>query len=580
MAEKKTKKIDFSSERFGNMADKFYNKGDYISALRFAYRQYVEFGGDAEIFARIADIYEGMNLPSVALKWWYRFLNVADEVDLPEAYEGLAVNYLNMGYETQAAYYYKKLMEVDSTLPPEAKMQIAETFSKKKGSHLRVTYPPEKADYSLEMEGGSKALKAGDCARAIEILSRVEKGAKDYPQAQEMQAVAYLLSGEAKRAETICQELLLDEPRDVRTLATLSAAYLEQNKTEESLAIAKRLANEEQTEEEELYKVATVCCENGLHEEALKKFQQLEKIMPYEGKMLFFKGMSALKCGKTDVAEDALDRLCTIHPEAEVAKYFLFVIRYAKETGEWLCKPEEFTYFYHLPNAEREARCDSLVTIINKEKDEASLLGLVALHDGYFEWCFDEMDGNDHDLQYLGLTAAEKARADEFLQEKTLDFEVLDVFKIEILRMLYMRNKDADIGVVLGHIYRYVPIHRIQIGRKKRKIFLQGYAKTASRFAIVKDGYALKMKRAAEKLYRAVEKTDALDLFEKEGDIACAIYMLSELHELGQNEKFIYDAFEADKERVQRLVKITSAVEEANFIAQSQNEKENKNEID
>ena len=554
--EKKTKKIDLGYKRLGDIADKFYNEGNYLSALRFAYRQYDAYGGDPDVFARFSDIYEGMNLSASALNWWYRFLNVAREEDLPDAYEGLAVNYLNMGSETQSAYYYNKLIDVDDTLPADAKLNIIETFSKKKGSHLRFIYPPRLANYTRELDKGSKALKAGDCARAIEQFSRIEKGAKEYVAAKEMQAVAHLLAGESDKAETLCNELLSEMPDDVRVLATLSAVYLEQGRKEESRQIALRLATAEQTDEETLYKVATVCCENGLHEEAFRKFLQIEKMIPYEGRMLYFKAVSAYKSGHVDEAENTLDKICTIYPDAEVAKYYLRALRVAKDTGELPFKPEEFTYFYHLPQEERENRCRSLIRMSKCAKDEAKLFGLIALHDGYFQWCFDEMDGNDHDLQFLGLVTAEHVRADAFLQEIMLDCDVLDVLKIELLRLLYMRNEDMDVGVVISHIYRNVELYRIRIGRRKHKRFLSGYAKTASRFSIIQDGYSQKLQQTAEKLYRAIEKNDAFDVLENEDDIACAIYFLSDLKDLGKDRDLIYHAFEADKARVQTIMDV------------------------
>ena len=60
---------------------------------------------------------------------------------------------------------------------------------------------------------------------------------------------------------------------------------------------------------EEQYKVATVCCENDLHEQALQQFLALEKEIPYDGNMLYFKGVAAYKSGKTELAISALETL-------------------------------------------------------------------------------------------------------------------------------------------------------------------------------------------------------------------------------------------------------------------------------
>ena len=566
MEKGQVKKFDFSRKRIAHLADKYYNEGNFLSALRLAYKELNEYGGDADVFARLSDIYEGMSLQGSAINCWFRFLDVANEVDLPDIYEGLAANFLAIGNETQSAYYYNKLIDVDDSISEEARIEIAQAFSTTKKEKFRFVYPPKLADYSKEVNLGSHALKAGDCRRAVAEFSKVEKGSKEYATAKEMQAVAHLLAGEAYQAEQACLELLSDTPDSVRAQATIAAVYLEQGREEESRAIAQKLAAMELTDSDDLYKVATVCCENGLHDEAYQKFVILDQKMPYDGRMLYFKGVSAYKSGRLNEAEKALDTLCTVYPDAEVAKYYLKALRAYKEEKENAGEgeeviPPEFIYFYHLPQAEREHRCASLLKIGSCPKDEAQIFGLLALHDGYFHWCFDEMDGGDHDLQYLGIVTAAHVRADEFLQEVLLDFEVADVLKVETLRMLIERNEDAEVGLVLCNIYRRVPIFKIKIGRKRRKKFIESYAKVASKFIVIRDIYAKKIAIAAEYLYRALEAADGLDLIENTDDCACAIFLFAGIKEMGADKQRIASAFDANFAKVQVLLSYAIAAQ-------------------
>ncbi len=554
MREKRVEKIDFSRKRIAALADKFFNEGNYLSALRFAYKELDLYDGDEEVYARLADIYENMGLQGTAINWLFRFLDIAEEEDLPEVYEGLAVNFLNMGNESQSAYYYNKLIDADDSLPDETKLDIAAAFSTAKKEQFHFVYPPRLADYTQEMNAGARALKMGNCERAVAELSKVEKGAKDYAQAQEMMAVAYLLSGDTQKAEEICLAALEETPNDIRTQATLAAIYLEQGREEDSKALALQLAAQKQTETDDLYKVATVCCENGLHEEAYRKFVLLDEKLPYDGRMLYFKGVSAYKSGYIDVAESVFADLCTIYPDAEVAKYYLNAIR-EYQNGERQ-NPPELIYFYHLPQEERENRCKMLLELRKCSKDEAMLFGALALEKGYFRWCFDEMDGGDHDLQYLGLITAVHVRADDFLQEILLDSDVADILKIETLRMLYERNEDMEIGMVLYNIHRRLYLQSIRIGRKKRKRFIQAYAKVASKFVGFSEEHGNKLKRAAEELYRALEYYNALDLIEKPEDCACAIFLLSDLKELGSDTKRIAQTFDANEEKVSVLLSV------------------------
>ncbi len=547
------RQIDFSRKRLASLADKYYNEGKFLPALRLAYKELEIYGEDGDVFTRLSDIYEGMGLQGSALNWWFRFLDIAEEEELPDIYEGLAINYLAIGNETQSAYYYNRLIDADDSISDETKLDIAEAFATPKKSGFRFVYPPRLADYSKEITLGGKALKAGDCKRAIAEYSKVEKGAKEYASAKEMQAVAHLLTNEADKAEEICKELLELYPENIRAQATLAAVYLEQGRTDESREIALKLAAETQEDTDDLYKVATVCCENDLHEEAYKKFVLLDQKMPFDGRMLYFKAVAAYKSGLIDEAEHTLDALCAIYPDAEVAKYYLRQIRLYKD-GE-ADKPN-LIYFYHLPQEEREERCKTLLRIGAAPKDEAQLFGLLALHDGYFRWCFDEMDGADRDLQYLALVTAAHVRADDFLQDVLLDYEVLDVLKVEILRMLLERNEDETLGIVLCNIYRKVQLLRIKIGRKRRKKFIESYAKIASKFVVINDVYAEKIKAAAELLYRSLEKYDSLDLIDNTDDCACAIFFLSGLKELGGDSQLIASAFDANLAKVQVITSV------------------------
>ena len=152
-------------------------------------------------------------------------------------------------------------------------------------------------------------------------------------------------------------------------------------------------------------------------------------------------------------------------------------------------------------------------------------------------------------------------RADEFLQEVLLDFEVADVLKVETLRMLIERNEDMDVGLVLCNIYRRVPIFKIKIGRKRRKKFIEAYAKLASKFIVIRDSYAEKIANAAEYLYRALEEGNGLDLIENTDDCACAIFFLAGIKDMGTDKQRVAAAFDANFAKVQVLLSYAVAAE-------------------
>lgn len=546
-------RIDRSKDRLVRMAEKAYADGDMLSALRYMSASLSEDGGaDLESYMRIADVYENLGLQTYAIKWLYRCMEICGEEDLADVYEGLAVNYMNLGNEGASAYYYNRLIGVDDTLTSEHKMEIARAFSKDKKDSVRFVWPPELADFSQEMESGARALKAGNCRAAIAAYSQVGAGNKDYVEARRMQAVAELLDGNHLEAEQICLSVLEKHPDEIQTSATLAAVYLEQGRTDESRALAQRLSLIKTDVTEEMYKIATVCCENGLHAKAYELFEKLEERMDCDGRMLYFKSVAAAKCGKLAVAQRTLEKLCTLYPDAAVAKYYLREVRNILSGGE--DTTASFTYFYSIPKPAKDNICQTLIALGKMPAAQAAAYACSERLLEDLQWCFDEMDGMDQDLQYVALMVAEHIRADEFVREMLLDFEVTDLLKVETLRALYERNEDETYGVVICNIYRSLPLRRIKIGRSKRKIFISGYAKVASKFSIIAPSYGGKLQRAAERLYRRVEEQGATEVFTSDDAIACAIFILSGLKELGSDVGQIAEAFETDEGTVKLLL--------------------------
>lgn len=553
MKSEKIERIDFSKKRLKRQAEKFYEAGDYTSALRFAYEMEKAYGGDGDTFVMIADIYENMGLHTSAINYWFKFMDECDEEDLPEIYEGLAVNFLNLGNEAQSAYYYNKLIDVDDTLTMENKAEIADMFSPENKSALRFVYPPKLADYARETKLGGLALKSGDLSGALNMLSKVEKGAKEYPIAQEMQAIAHLLSGDSKKAEEICLALIEQDPKNIQAMATLGAAFVEQGRLEESKELALKLCKIPAKTTEEKYKIATVACENELHGVALEIFLDLEKEIPYDGNMLYFKSVAAFKSGNEALAIRSLEKLCALYPDAAVAEYYLKSIRkYALDIER--AEYPEISYFYRLPQKERDVRLQALIALNKASKMEAELMGAAFEREGYFHWCFDELDGMEYDLQYLGLVTAERARVDGFLREVLLDAEIKDALKIELIRLLFLRNEDNRFGAVLCNIYRETKTYKLRLGTRARGKFIAAYAAVASKFSFISDGYGERVKRETEKLYAFFKEKEAWSLLGEEEDVACVIYRLCGFKEIGKTLDAAVNAFQASYPVVEKII--------------------------
>ena len=201
-----------------------------------------------------------------------------------------------------------------------------------------------------------------------------------------------------------------------------------------------------------------------------------------------------------------------------------------------------------------EKRCRALVRLGKYPRTEAELFGALAAKEGYFRWCFDEMDGMERDLQYLAVVVAEHTREDGFLRDVLLDCEVSDILKVELLRLLFARNEENGFGVVICNIYRDIRVYRVKIGQKRHRKFVDAYAKTASKFSVIDDSYGRRIRDTAESLYRVFTEKGCWELADNSDDLACALYLLAGLKELGTDARSVAPAFDAAPDRVDAIM--------------------------
>ncbi len=139
MSNSKTVMIDFGEKRLHTLAMQAYEKEDYISALRYVHKGTELYGETVDNVSLLCDIYETLGLYASATNYWYKFLHICDEEDLPEIYEGLATAYLNMNNDERSAYYYNLLLDVDDTITDESKQEIIDAFAKNDDNNLKFS---------------------------------------------------------------------------------------------------------------------------------------------------------------------------------------------------------------------------------------------------------------------------------------------------------------------------------------------------------------------------------------------------------------------------------------------------------
>ena len=549
----KITRIDLSADRLITLALKMADEHNYIGALKmlnkFAEREELTF----DALALYAEIYDDLGLYEKCINGWFYYLDCGLGEDLSDCYEGLAVSFMNLGMDNFAAFYYNKLLEESHGIGAEERESILRDFLSAEENPLKFAYPPEVADCSQIIADGIAYMKAGEFDRAVEEFEQVSDENPSYMTARNYVAMCRLVVDRVDEAEQECKNLLKRDPDNIQAMTTLAACYSERGDMQSAAGLARMLVDLNVENQDEIYKIATVCCENNMHNEAYSMFSKLSGDIIYDKNLMYFKAVSAYNSGKIQEAFDEFDKLLTIYPEAVIARYHYDFARLSSDEG----RVGELSYFYRLPQEVREENLNILTSYLSFSKAQAKKLYDPEQLERCINWCFDEVEGaSSSDLQRVALLVAVKADLNYLIAKYMLDAFLPDEMKIELLTAIIERNEGVDMGMVICNVYKNVEIESVDIGRAKKKQFLGAYANLCSHYVILGMDNAYKIKDATEKVYSQLENAGKLNLANDTQALAAAIYIKSGVREAGIAGKKIYSFFDITQDRVNRILEV------------------------
>lgn len=547
----KTMEIDLSDDRLIAIASDLVDSHNYIEALKMLNKNAEISGDDDDSLMLYAEIFDDIGLYEKSINGWFKYLDNTNTIDLAECYEGLAMGFMNIGDEHFSAYYYNKLlMETDEMDPAAREDIIREFLSAHSDNPLKFVYPPNLADFTDEIRRGVDFMKEGDFESAIAEFEKVADGNPKYLSARNYVAMCKIIADRTDEAAEECYNILKNHPDDVQALTTLAAVRTEQKNGEAAAALAKKLLKLGVSEPDDIYKIATVCCENKMHLEAYETFCKLPSEFDYDLTVLYFKAVSAFNCGKTEESLAIFDKLTTVYPTAVTARYYYNIVRKLAETGE----KQELSYFYRLPPELRENSLKVLMAYARLPQASAKKLAEAMDLTSCVRWCFDEPEGKDLELQRLACHVAVKAGLDEILREVLLNAFLGDSLKIETLGLIAERNVFDYFGVVICNVFKGVTVQALDIGKSKKKLFVRAYAKLFAHFAILKDEYSDRFADGAESLYRKLEAEGRLDGVRNVDALCAAIYVVSGVNAVELGNGGIYQFLGVTEQQVNKIL--------------------------
>lgn len=539
----KIQKLNFDDEFLLDAVERRFQNGDFMGALTMLNKRNELYEPSADAAALAADIYEGMELWSLAASSWFTFLDTCNEADFAEGYEGLAVCFMNMGEDVQSAYYFHQVYggeEIDRILKKEEAKP-----------RLRLVHTAEKGDIDSDvLERGLMLLQMGELDKAKKVLSEVSETSSDYASAKGLDALCSLMLDNEEEAERTCEELLKVHPDNILALTTYCAVLQSRGNQEGAKQAALKLLDNPSTRTDDLFRIATALCETGLDEQAFGKLGELVKRIPYDETALYFYAVAAYRTDRLSEAIEALEKLTTVYPHKAIAKYNLVRMREVQDGA----KKFKLNYFYRVSKEKYREIADFLLAAEGAEGSELDYIASLPELNDIFKIAFDEMEGRDEKIQLLAAKVAVKTHSDAFLREILLDPSVSEIVKISVMHALVMRNEDNSFGTVFLNIYREFFTHELEIGTKRRKEFLTGFADVYSKFAFMCEGNEQRIIVAAEDLYDTLFEAGAYDLLCEREALAAAIYREARLPRAEHKLDTVCKLFNANKYVVQTIL--------------------------
>ncbi|MDE6585439.1 MAG: tetratricopeptide repeat protein [Clostridia bacterium] len=553
----KRMEIDLSDGRLMGIATDLIENHQYIEGLKMLNKTCDLWGNDEDSYILYAEIYDDMGLYDKSVNSWFRFIDCAGETpsaELTECYEGLAVCFMNLGDERFSAYYYNKMLSgmPDGEFIPQFEREdiLNDFMSLHEENPLKFVYPPRLADCTDILKAGFTHMKSGEYEAAEQEFEKVAEGNPKYLSSRNYIAMCKLITDRTEDAAKECESILEKQPDNVQALTTLAAVMTEEGRHGEAKDFAKRLLSLNVSEPEDIYKIATVCCENKMHAEAYDTFCKLPEDFDYDLNVLYFKGISAFNCGRDNDSVSAFDKLLTVHPEAVTARYYSSYVREMISSGERV----ELSYFYRLPTEVRESSLKVLAAYAHLPDASAKKLAKSVDLTMCVRWCFDEIEAQGGELQALACRVAVKAGMDELVREYLLNAFLSDKLKLAILHDLAERNANDVFGVVICNVYKRVVTQPLQTGSFKRKLFIRAYAKLFSSFAILDADFPVRFAEAAEELYVKLETQNRLGEVKSADVLSAAVYVASGVQAAEIEEKDMFDYFNVKKAQVYKLL--------------------------
>lgn len=549
--------FDNSAKRYVALAEKKLSMKRYEEGISYLFcalkKEY-----SAEILKKLAKTFSEMEMYEQSNKYWIKYLDMANEKDFGDAYEGMGINFFYLDNFFLAGYYLDKKVAKDGLIKREdLAEEIIEYFSETpdKKSLYKIVYPYHLADFSDEIKVGKSYIASGHLEDAIEVLNSVPKGAKEFYQAQDELSLACFLKGDIDTAIDVNRKLLKEDGEKISYLCNLSSFYNVKGDKDKSRYYYDRAIAKEKGDEDEEYKLATCSLEQREHIRAIKYLDKILEDRPYELNLKLLLGIALINASCYERAEKLFLSLHTVCPDNPMYEFYLKMASSLLEGEQKYDKFLPLAYEDDLPKQERQKRKKRIENYLNlriynfKKK--------LSTEEFYYDLRWAYMRGNEECAKPLAflLIAVQDERANKLITEVLTDSELRDYMKGGLLFSMIVQGYKGRVGISCGNFYNRLKIAKLGFENDEKYVYLfLAYTILMTKLAFLEIDNFDKVAFNTNKVYKKFKNSDIVSKFSKEEFASLILYLCNYVR--FKNIADITRFFNVKKAKLEQLIKL------------------------
>ena len=466
------------------LADKKFNSGDYIGALN-VWKIAEERAQTPALYSNVAVLCFKMQRYEESAAYWFKYLNVAEEKKIANAYFNVSKCYIKLHNIIKAGFYLQLAEEFgldkDKYWGDDIQNEIESMSIFEEDNGFRVVSPIEKADFSIEIKLAQEYIKENKLDAVEGVLEGIPYQSKYYEESENLKGIAKIMQRKYEEGKIHLENTLRKNENNFTALSNLCNVYYclsDKENLKKSFKILTKKVDETENPTEIDYAIvvhiATIL-EN--HKSVVKYGKKYLETTPYSNLFINFEiGLGCLNVGEYKLASKIFYDNYVLDNTDLTSLYYKGVADSLLEVGGI----GYYKYEYELPKKEESKYIKTIKKItknlleglVNIESEVLANKNVIIWH-----LMYGESEVNSQLIDALIVN----------IENKTINLIIKEILMMPTLPRNYAQRIYEGIinkkqygyyGIASKEIYYLVEITDLNLEEKeKSNAYIKGYAK-------------------------------------------------------------------------------------------------------